>query len=279
MVNVREIVGDSRLYTLHSHTEFCDGRAQMVAFAAEAVRQGFTHYGFSPHSPVPIVSSCNMHRDKVPTYLAMVDEVRRRYASAPTTFLASMEIDYLGDGWGPSSDYFLSLPLDYRIGSVHFIPAQDGTLVDIDGRFESFKLKMARNFHDDIRYVVETFYTQSIKMVEEGGFDIIGHLDKIGHNASHYSPGIEDESWYKHLADELVDRVIEAGLTVELNTKAYHDHGRFFPSERVLRRLAAADVPIVVNSDAHVPALINASRPEAFDLLSSIRESTGCSAK
>ncbi len=49
-------IGDSSLYNFHSHTEFCDGRAQMEAFAREAVRCGFTHYGFTPHSPIPIQS-------------------------------------------------------------------------------------------------------------------------------------------------------------------------------------------------------------------------------
>lgn len=267
------MLGGSEMYTLHSHTEFCDGRAQMEAFARKACERGFTHYGFTPHSPVPIVSPCNMRREKVPVYLSEVQRIRAWFGDE-LVFLAGMEVDYMGDNWGPAHEYFASLPLDYTIGSVHFIPARDGTMVDIDGRFESFALKMRRFFNDDIRYVVETFYAQSIKMVQAGGFDIMGHLDKIGHNASLYSPGIEDESWYRALADELVDRVIDAGVTVELNTKARLDHGRFFPSERLLRRLVDAGVPIVVNSDAHVPERINTSRSEAFALLHSMEQKT-----
>ncbi len=257
------LLDGSRRYTFHSHTEFCDGRAQMEAFAREAVNQGFTHYGFTPHSPVPVLSTCNMHRDNVPVFLAEVDRIKGEYGDK-VTFMSGMEVDYLGDQWGPSNDYFTSLPLDYIIGSVHFIPAQDGEMVDIDGHYESFARKMKDYFHDDIRYVVETFYSQSIKMVEAGGFDIIGHLDKVGHNASHYHAGIESEPWYMALADELVDKVIGSGVTVELNTKAYKEHGRFFPSDRLLGRLSEACVPIIVNSDAHVPALIDASREEAY---------------
>jgi len=73
------LIGNSRLYTFHSHTEFCDGRAQMEAFAREAVRQGFTHYGFTPHSPLPIPSPCNMTRDNVPRFLAEVGRIRAEY--------------------------------------------------------------------------------------------------------------------------------------------------------------------------------------------------------
>ncbi|MDE6831624.1 MAG: histidinol-phosphatase, partial [Muribaculaceae bacterium] len=273
MFDFLSLIGNSRRYTFHSHTEFCDGRAQMEAFAREAVAQGFSHYGFSPHSPIPIASPCNMLSSNVDRYLGEVSRIRRDHSDSGVRFYAGMEIDYLGDDWGPSIDYFHTIPLDYSIGSVHFIPSQAGELVDIDGRFESFRRKMIEHFRDDIRYVVEKFYEQSIRMVEAGGFDIIGHLDKVGHNAGHYSEGIEDESWYVSLSDELVDKVIASGVTVELNTKAQRDHGRFFPSTRLLRKLVAAGAPIIVNSDAHVPALIDASRDEAFELLDSIKHS------
>lgn len=267
--DIMDRLGDGRRYNFHSHTQFCDGRAQMSAFAAAAVKAGFTDYGFSPHSPVPIPSSCNMHADKVQTYMSEVQRMNDLYGDR-TRFYASMEIDYLGPEWGPSVEYFQSLPLDYRIGSVHFIPSAEG-YVDIDGRFENFQIKMARYFNNDIRHVVEEFYDRSISMVNAGGFDIIGHLDKIGHNASLFKPGIEDEQWYKDLSDELADTVIAKNLTVEINTKAWHDHGRMFPSERILRRIVKAGTRIVINSDAHVPALIDASRAEAFAMLDRIK--------
>lgn len=268
-LDIMGMLGDSRAYTLHSHTEFCDGRAQMEAFAREAVKRGFTHYGFTPHSPVPIVSPCNMHKDNVPRFLDEVKRIQGEYGDR-CRFLAGMEIDYLGSEWGPTHEYFCNLSLDYAIGSVHFIPSQQGEAVDIDGKYEAFARKMRDHFHEDLRYVVETFYEQSIKMVEAGGFDIIGHLDKIGHNAAHHQPGIEDESWYQSLSDELVDKVLESGVIVELNTKARVDHNRFFPSDRLLRRLVDGGAKIIVNSDAHVPALIDASRDEAFALLSTM---------
>ena len=64
---------------------------------------------------------------------------------------------------GPSHSYFRDLGLDYSIGSVHFIPTQNGTLVDIDGNFERFSDNMQRNFNGDIRYVVDTYFRQSLE--------------------------------------------------------------------------------------------------------------------
>lgn len=260
-------LGDSR-YNFHSHTQFCDGRATMAEFAETVSKAGFRHWGFSPHSPVPIDSPCNMAEYDVPIYLAEVCRLNSLYESSDIEFYASMEIDYLGEHWGPANDYFQQLPLDYRIGSVHFVPAPDtGEPVDIDGRYESFLRKMHDYFHYDIHYVVNTFFDQSLAMVRAGGFDLIGHFDKIGHNASHFCPGIEDELFYRRRLLELTDAIIASGVTVEINTKALAEHGRLFPSPSVWPILLKAGVPVVVNSDAHYPHLVNASRPEALAML------------
>ena len=54
MIDFKNIAATSKLYNFHSHTQFCDGHAEMPEFAAKAAEMGFSHYGFSPHSPVPI---------------------------------------------------------------------------------------------------------------------------------------------------------------------------------------------------------------------------------
>ncbi len=268
-MNIISAIGDDSLYNFHSHTQFCDGKATMAEFVAEAVKRGFSHYGFSPHSPVPIESPCNMKIEQVPLFLDEVMRLKALYAEKINLY-AAMEIDYLGAEWSPIHPYFQQLPLDYRIGSVHFIPTQEGELIDIDGRFENFRQKMTDYFHNDIQYVVNKFYDHSINMVRAGGFDIIGHLDKIGHNASHFCPGIEDEIWYTKRINALIDEVISAGIVVEINTKAWADHNRMFPAMRYWKRLKDAKIPLIINSDAHVPTLIDASRSKALQSIASI---------
>lgn len=258
------------LYTLHSHTQYCDGHAQMREFARAASDMGFGVYGFTPHSPVPIESPCNMKEADVPRYMVEVKEMREEFPNVE--FLCGMEIDYLGPHWGPANEYFAGLGLDYSIGSVHFIPSQDGDCVDIDGRFASFKEKMAKHFHSDIRYVVETFFSQSQNMLSEGGFDIIGHFDKIKHNAGLYAPGLEETDWYKRLVNDLIDSILEKNVIVEVNTKAWQQHRQLFPDQRHWKRLMQAGAPIVINSDAHYPRLINASRREAMHALQYLKD-------
>ncbi len=268
MIDFGEIVKSSRLYNFHSHTQFCDGRATMEQFVVAAIGQGFTHYGFTPHSPVPIASPCNMKAEDVPAYLAEFSRLKALYGHRINLCL-SMEIDYLGPQWGASSSYFSTVPLDYRLSSVHFIPSMvdSGEMVDVDGNFLSFRKKMETYFGNDIEAVVRSFYAQSIAMIEAGGLDVVGHFDKIGHNAGHFSEGIEQEPWYIELVERTFEAIMDHHLIIEVNTKALRDHGRTFPNQRFYYLLKRYHAPLLINSDAHYPELINAGREETMSLL------------
>lgn len=270
MIAFEHIIGKTELYNLHTHTQFCDGRDCMESFVKEAIHQGFTDLGFSPHSPIPIESPCNMQEQSVLDYLMEIGRLIDIYGSQINIYV-SMEIDYLGD-WGPRNQYFNNLPLDYKIGSVHFIPSfeNEKEFIDIDGDAESFKHKMSQYFHNDIKKVVESFHHQTVNMIETGGFDIIGHFDKIGHNANCFCPGIEDETWYQNLVRNTFEAIVDNKYIVEINTKAYQSYNRFFPNERYFKWLKRYDVPVIFNSDAHYSHLLNSGRREAMDIYSKI---------
>ena len=269
MFDFKKITKETDLYNLHTHTQFCDGHASMEEFVVEAVAQGFTHLGFTPHSPISVESPCNMTKDDVAIYLNEMMRLRKAYDDRIQLYTA-MEIDYVSVGDGPASDYFKSLPLDYRIGSVHFIPAIDNPseMVDIDGKFPAFKARMGHYFNNDIEYVVRTFFSQMMAMVEEGGFDIVGHMDKIGFNASQYLDGIDEEPWYDKLVIDLFENIMDHHLTIEINTKAWLQRNRFYPNLKYFGMLKRFNAPVVVNSDAHYPTLLNNGRLEAIKLLS-----------
>ena len=262
-------ISADRRYNLHSHTQFCDGHAPMEEMAEGALQAGLTRYGFSPHSPIVITSPCNMAAADVEAYKAEVDRLRRKYAGRIELY-TSMEVDYLGPQWGPASPEVQAYGLDYIIGSVHSVPSQEGVYADTDGPADRFARYVHEVFHDDLRYVVDRFFAQTQAMIEAGGLDIVGHFDKISLNASSMQPDIEDEPWYaRHIADT-IDCMAAHGVAAEINTKAYARHGRFFPAQRWWPQVLAAGIPLVVNSDAHDPALTDASRAEAFTLLDAL---------
>ena len=270
-MDIRDIIRSTRHYNFHAHTQWCDGRDSLEAIASEAAARGFEHFGFSPHSPVPIESPCNMSAADLDAYRAEIDRVGTALDGRVKLY-CGVEVDYLGPQWGPASELFQNGRFDFTIGSVHFIPAQDGTPVDIDGRFTNFCRRMDEHFHRDIRYVVNTFFSQSHRMLDAGGFDILGHFDKISQNAGYYLPGIEEQEWFKRLLDEYIDHIVASGVIVEINTKARLEHGRFFPHQSLWKRLIDAGVDLCVNSDAHYAERVDAARREAFEILDRLKD-------
>ena len=268
MFDTCRITRETDLYNLHTHTQYCDGHAPIEEFVTEAIALGFTHLGFTPHSPISVDSPVNMTRGQVQEYFDEMERLRRAYGDRINLY-TSMEIDYVGVGDGPASDYFLQLPLDYRIGSVHFIPALNNPdeMVDIDGKFPGFKERMGKHFDGDIEYVVKTFYSQMMAMVDEGGFEIVGHMDKIGFNASQYRDGIDEEPWYDKLVIDLFENIMDHHLVIEINTKAWLHRNRYYPNLKYFSMLKRFNAPVVVNSDAHYPTLLNSGRLEAIKLL------------
>ena len=255
---------------LHSHTQFCDGHAPMHVMAEAAFAAGLPRYGFSPHSPIPIPSPCNMKMEDVDLFIREADRLKDEYASR-MEILTGMEIDFLGADWGPQTEYFASLPLDYRIGSVHFVRTQHGELIDCDGSAERFARNLSAHFQSDLRYIVDTYYAAVKEMLSfSGSFDILGHFDKIGLNAAAIEPDIESADWYHRHIEEVIDLAKRSRVTVEINTKAYRDKGRFFPHERWWPQLKASTSPIIFNSDAHYPDRVTAGLSEARTLFHSL---------
>lgn len=268
MINFDRVKKETDFYNFHTHTQYCDGHAEMREFVVAAINQGFKHLGFTPHSPIPFETSCNMDINDVEKYKSEFYGLKDEFKDQIELYF-SMEIDFIDENWNANDSYFNGLGLDYKLSSVHFIPSFDNNelFIDVDGNFRAFRQKMNQYFHDDIESVVKSFYHQSMKMVEIGGFDIIGHFDKIGHNASYFEEGIENQEWYTKLVLDLFNAVMDKKLVIEINTKALKDHSRFFPNKRMFELLRKYNAPILINSDCHYPELMNAGRMEAFKIL------------
>ena len=271
MLDLKRVVATTDSYNFHTHGQFCDGRDTMEAMAKAASDAGLLHLGFTPHSPVPIKSPCNMDIERVDEYYSETARLKDLYAGKMDIY-RSFEIDYLGPDYGPHVDWVQRQPLDYRLGSVHFVPNQEGILLDCDGRFERFRQYLKDGYAGDLRYVVEKYFEQVLMMIERGGFELLGHFDKIAGNAAEADAGIEDEGWYEALIDDVVRKSAESGLVVEINTKALADRGRFYPAERWWGKLIEAGVAIAFDSDAHYAEKIMAGREEALEKYLRLKE-------
>ncbi len=254
------------LTNYHSHCSFCDGKAPMEEFVKAAIREGFVAYGISSHAPLPFETRWTLDKTLVPAYLREISLLKEKYKSEIELY-AGMEIDYLNDTQCPAIAYFQQLPLDYRIGSVHLVYAPDGQIVDTDTGPDNFKRIKDENFYGDLKALVTAYFDASLRMVKRGGFDFIGHIDKIFYNAEYCEEGVTRRAWYEDKFHELLSVLVEKQIKVEINTKAYQKKNCFFPPVERWEDLKEAKVPLVVNSDAHFPELVNAGRREALRLL------------
>ena len=254
------------LTNYHSHCSFCDGRAPFEEFVKEAIRQGFYSYGVSSHAPLPFPTQWTMEWEQMEAYLDEFKNLRSKYADEIELYVG-LEIDYLNEESNPSVARFTELPLDYRIGSVHLLYDAAGEVVDIDCSPAVFKERVDRHFNGDVLRVVRMYFDRLFRMVELGGFDILGHADKMHYNASYYHPGLLDEPWYEALMKDYFSLVASRGYLVEINTKAYDSLGTFYPNSRYWELMKEYQIKVLVNSDAHYPERINAGRMEALRLL------------
>lgn len=256
----------TNLTNYHSHCLYCDGRANMEDFIRFAISEGFSSYGISSHAPLPFPTAWTMEWDRMEDYLSEFARLKEKYANQ-IELAIGLEIDYLNDESNPSIHRFQELPLDYCIGSVHMLYSPEGTIVDIDTTADKFRQLVDKHFDGDLDAVVHLYYKNLLRMVELGGFDIVGHADKMHYNAACYRPGLLDEQWYDTLVSGYFAEIARRGYIVEINTKAYHELGTFYPNERYFPLLKQLGIRVQVNSDAHYPERINNARPEALAAL------------
>lgn len=254
------------LTNYHSHCLYCDGRADMEAFVRFALSGGFSSYGFSSHAPLPFPTSWTMEWDRMDDYLSEFHRLKAKYADRIELYVG-LEIDYLDETSHPGIARFRDLPLDYRIGSVHMLPTADGEVVDIDVPIDTFCRLVDVRFGGDLDRVVHLYYDRLLRMVELGGFDIVGHADKMHYNASCYRRGLLDEEWYDDLVRSYFQEIARHGYQVEVNTKSYLDKHVLFPNVRYFSYLNKLGIRVQVNSDAHYPERINDGRREALQAL------------
>jgi len=258
------------LSNYHSHCTFCDGRSHPEEFLKFAISKGFRAYGFSSHSPLPFETFWNMSKDDFPEYVEEIHRLRDKYKDQIEVYLG-LEIDYLDKTYNPSIPYFTEMPLDYRIASIHFLPMsnelEEKSMVCVDGPFDDYQYSVERYFNGDIRLLVKRFYDTTLDMINAGGFDIVGHMDKIYMNGHKFDDFSLDAEWYETPFMDCLDLIRQKGLMVEVNTKDMTKKQRTFPHKKYLSVLREMKIPVMVNSDCHYPDLVNDGRKEAFEWL------------
>ena len=250
----------------HGHCDYCDGRASIKEFIDAAIEFDMSAIGISSHAPVPFETFWTMPAERLDDYINELKRHKKTY-EGKIEVLTSLEVDYIPGITGPASEMIRELPLDYIIGSIHFMgQLENGEYWAIDGPFEEFVKGVNEIFDGDIKKVVKEYYRLEREMIETSVPDIIGHMDKIKMHNEKADLFDEKEQWYVDEIEQTFELIKKKEVIVEINTKSLNK-GLLYPGQEYFSRLKELDIPVTVNSDAHDPFNLINGFEEAVEML------------
>jgi histidinol-phosphatase (PHP family) len=260
----------------HSHCSFCDGRESMEEFVKFAIAKGFRKYGFSSHGPIPFQTSWNMNADDYPEYVTEFQRLKSKYSDKIELYLG-LEVDFIDGCTNAKTEFYKNLKLDYAIGSIHYLDLlESGKYWSVDGKLEEFKIGLDEICEGNIRKATEHYYESMHKMLEIGGFDIVGHFDKITLHGVNFPDFDTNSVWYQNLINDFLQHVKQKNYVVEINTKAFVNYGVTYPDKSIYKSLFELKIPITVNSDCHYPDKIAIGYTETYNTLKQTGFKTLC---
>jgi histidinol-phosphatase (PHP family) len=173
----------------------------------------------------------------LPRYFDLIDEARDKYPGFPVRL--GLECDFLPG----REDWITSLAgmarWDYLIGSVHYI-AEDWA-VDNPA--------FVGRYRDTPPAELWSLYWRALeRCVRSRLFDFIAHPDLVK------IFGARPEGDLARYYEPVITALAECGVAVEINTaglrKPVHE---LYPSLQFLKLARAAQIPLLINSDAHAP--------------------------
>jgi histidinol-phosphatase (PHP family) len=233
----------------HLHTHYSDGKAWPEEYISSALEAGLSEIGFSDH--LTLTDEQQDWSIKLPLldeYIQRIIKLREKENGV--IIRLGLEVDYFPGKEEDISGYITRLPLDYVIGSVHFMGEAS---VDLGPEYYENK---------DIDILFEKYFALVARAASSGLFDFMAHADLV--RIFRYYPSHNAEALYRELAVQLK----KSGVAFEINTNGMNKPLRdFYPDRRYLHIFSEEGVPVLVNSDAHSPARLGQHFDEAYRLV------------
>lgn len=233
----------------HMHTLYSDGRSVPEEYIAAALTAGLSEIGFSEHLNLFRENEdWIMNPEVILPYISHLEKLRGE--TNDIKIKTGFEVDYFPGKEKEIGDFLRPLPLDYVIGSVHYLGEKT---VDLGPEFYEGK---------SIDKLFESYFDSVCLAVASDLFDIIGHCDLI--RIYGYKPASSQEKHYRKLAKLMKKH----NVTFEVNTNGRNRPlADFYPDRKFLNIFREENVPVCVNSDAHMPSRVGQYFDEAYELL------------
>jgi len=220
---------------LHNHTTLCNhAEGKMSEYIESAIKQKIDIFGFSDHGFMDFDPEYRMKKDEIEPYLSEIKRLKELY-SGQIEILSGFEVDYLK---GEMSDLILNAPVDYLIGSVHFLKKWGFDNPEFIGRYES----------ENIDELWRSYFKEIEDMAKSGLFQIAGHLDLL--KVFKFLPSERLDI----LAENSLKAIKNSGMAIEINGSGYRKPiGEPYPNIDIVKMASDMNIPITLGSDAHKP--------------------------
>jgi histidinol phosphate phosphatase HisJ family len=234
----------------HMHTTFSDGKADHLTMLKAAEVVGLREIGFSDHL-TPFDTAWSIKRTHLHEMAAGVESVCHK--SPSVTVKLGAEVDFIPGKEAELCTLIDELPLDYVIGSVHFMDEWN-----FDTRSDDYKDK-------DINDIYNRYFLLVQDAARSGLFDVMGHVDLIK------KFGVYPTFPLHEIYEKTASIFKQSGVVVELNTSGLTKPCKeFYPSYPFLQELKRQKVPVTLGSDAHRPEAVGQYFDHAVALLKHI---------
>ena len=233
----------------HIHSIYSDGRSAAEDYIAPALAAGLSEIGFSEHLTLfKDLEDWNMNPVNINSYINYIETIRK--STNKIKVKTGLEVDFFAGKEKEIHDFLSILPLDYIIGSVHYLGEKT---VDVGPEFYEGK---------SIDRLFESYFDSVCAAAASGLFDIIGHCDLI--RIYGFKPSTYQEPLYRKLAETMKKH----NVAFEVNTNGRNRPlADFYPDRKFLNIFREENVPVCVNSDAHMPSRVGQYFDEAYELL------------
>lgn len=221
---------------LHNHTYRCKhAEGAPEEYILRAIEQKIDIFGFSCHGPMEYDKKFRMEYTEFQDYCNDILKLKEKYQDKIEILLA-LEMDFLPHRLELLNQDLLEAPLDYLIGSIHFLDDWGFDNPEFIGEYKK------RNMEDCWNEYLESIS----KMAKSGFFQVVGHFDLLKvfnqQPSNKLLPKIQ----------EVLDIISQNQVAIEINASGLRKPVQEqYPSRNILQMAYERGVMITFGSDAH----------------------------
>lgn len=233
----------------HVHTELCHHAVgTMEEYVQAAIDNGITMFYFLEHLETKIQAprSTWLSDADFDFYFEEGRRLQKHYASQIKIGLGC-EVGFNPEHVEDTLTRMAHYPFDWVGLSYHFHSISPESFhYNLVGKRDQRVLQLPK---DEAESIITAYFRQLTVAVDCIPCDMLCHLDAV----LRYHPQINEFALPWDLIDELLQKMADKKITLEINTSGIRMRNKTFPCQKIIQRAIDRGVEMVLGSDSHHP--------------------------